>query len=162
MQTTQLDLSGASKNIETNLSLDLPDGVLLIGDQTVAVQIEVVPIEDSRPIAFRQVEVVGLSPGLQAQLSPTTVDVILAGPLPVLNSLEPSDVHIRIDLTGKTVGTYQLTPAIILPDGVTLQSILPGTVEVIISRGTGEMYVPTLTILPLTTSTPTLTPTLAP
>jgi YbbR domain-containing protein len=131
----------------------------LIGDQTVYVQIEIIPIEDSRQVSFRQVEVVGLSPGLSAQLSPTTVDVILAGPLPVLNSLQPSDVHVRIDLTGLTVGTYKLTPTIIVVEqGVTVQSILPGTVEVTITKETATTPMPTPTPTPTSTPTPKLTP----
>lgn len=154
VETTPLDLSGASNNIETHLSLNLPAGVMLIGDQTVSVQIEIVPIEDSRQVSFRQVEVIGLGPGLQAQLSPTTLDVILAGPLPVLNSLQPSDVLVRIDLTGLNIGTYQLIPTVnVAGQGVTVQSILPGTVEVIITKGTGATLTPT----PTSTHTPTPT-----
>ena len=165
VETVPLDLSGASNNIDTHLTLDLPGGVLLIGDQTVSVQIEIVPIEDSRQVSFRQVEVIGLSPGLSAQLSPTTVDVILNGPLPVLNSLQPSDVHVRIDLTGLTVGTYQLTPiVVVVGQGVTVQSILPGTVEVTIIKGTSATptptptSTPTPTLKPLPTFTPSITP----
>ncbi len=165
VETTPLDLSGASNNIETHLSLDLPGGILLIGDQTVAVLIEIVPIEDSRQVSFRQVEVIGLSPGLSAQLSPTTMDVILAGPLPVLNSLQPSDVHVRIDLTGLSVGTYQLIPVVMVTQpGVTVQSILPGTVEVTISKESAtpptSTSTPTLTLTP--TPRPTPVPTLVP
>jgi YbbR domain-containing protein len=163
VETSPLDLSGASSNIETHLSLNLPSGVMLIGDQTVSVQIEIVPIEDSRQVSFRQVEVIGLGSGLQAQLSPTTLDVILAGPLPVLNSLQPSDVLVRIDLTGLNIGTYQLTPTVnVAGQGVTVQSILPGTVEVIITRGTGATATPkptpTLTPTPTFTLTPWPTP----
>jgi len=139
VETTTLDISGASSNIVTQLSLTLPSGVLLIGDQSVSVQIEIVPIEDSRPVAFRQVEVIGLGSGLKADISPSTVDVILAGPLPVLNSLQPADVHVRVDLTGLTAGTYQLIPAVMVTDqGVTVQSILPGTVEVTIAKETAH------------------------
>jgi YbbR domain-containing protein len=135
VETTPLDLSGASNNIEKNLSLNLPAGVMLIGDQTVSVQIEIVPIEGSLTVAFRPVEVVGLGTGLKYQLSPATVDVILSGPLPVLDSLSPSDVHVRLDLTGLASGSYQLTPNVsIAKQDVTLQSILPGTVEVVISK----------------------------
>jgi YbbR domain-containing protein len=159
VETTPLDLSGASTNFETHLSLNLPSGVLLIGAQTVSVQIEIVPIEDSRQVSFRQVEVVGLGRGLKAQLSPGTVDVILGGPLPVLNSLLPSDVHVRIDLTGLTIGTSQLTPAVIVAgQGVTVQSILPGTIEVIITKDTGSTSTPTPTRTPTPTPTPTQTP----
>ena len=157
VQTAALDLSGASKSINTHLSLDLPEGVLLIGDQTVSVQIEIAPIEDSRQVSFRPVELIGLSPGLQAVLSPTTVDVILAGPLPVLNSLQLSDVHVQVDLTGLTIGTYQLIPTItVVEDGVTVQSILPGMVEVVISKG--KSVTPTLTVTLAVTPTPTPTP----
>lgn len=149
VETSMLDLSGASKNIETRLSLDLPGGVTLIGDQTVAVQIEIVAVEDSRPIAFRLVDVIGLSPGLKAELSPITVDVIIAGPLPVLNSLQPEDVQVQLDLTDLTVGTYQLTPTVIVTgEGVTVQSILPSTVEVIITKETGTTPTATATLAP--------------
>lgn len=135
VETALLDLSGASSNIETKLSLNLPGGVTLIGDQTVNVQIEIVPIEGSLTVSFRPVDMVGLAPDLKAQLSPTTVDVILSGPLPVLDSLSPSDVSIQVDLTGLTTGTYQLTPQVnVAKQGVTVQSILPGTVEVVISK----------------------------
>ena len=130
---------------------------MLIGDQTVSVQIEIAPIEDSRQVSFRPVELIGLSPGLQAVLSPTTVDVILAGPLPVLNSLQLSDVHVQVDLTGLTIGTYQLIPTItVVEDGVTVQSILPGMVEVVISKG--KSATPTLTVTLTVTPTPTPTP----
>jgi len=156
VETSKLDLSGVSSNIVTQLALILPKGVLLIGDQTVSVQIEVVPIEDSRPIAFRQVEVIGLATGLKADFSPTTVDVILAGPLPVLNSLQPSDVHVRVDLSNLAAGTYQLIPAVVVAEqGVSVQSILPGTVEVTISKGTAATPSATLA----TTTTPSATPT---
>jgi YbbR domain-containing protein len=165
VETVPLDISGASSNIDTHLTLNLPGEVLLIGNQTVSVQIEIVPIEDSRQVSFRQVEVIGLSPGLSAQLSPTTVDVILAGPLPVLNALQPSDVHVRIDLTGLIIGTYQLTPiVIVVGEGVTVQSILPGTVEVTITKeiATTPTFTPTSTPTPTLRPMPTPTPTKTP
>ena len=165
VETAMLDLSGASSNIATQLSLNLPSGVLLIGDQTVSVQIDVVPIEDSRPVAFRQVEVIGLQTGLKADISPTTVDVILAGPLPVLNSLQPEDVHVRVDLSNLAPGTYQLIPDVVVAEqGVSVQSILPGTVEVTISKETavtpsGTPFSLTPFATPVGTGTPSATPT---
>jgi hypothetical protein len=65
------------------------------------------------------------------------VDVILAGPVPELDSLDPSDVTIEVDLTGLTIGTYQLIPTVtVAKPGLTVQSILPGTVEVVIEKAT--------------------------
>jgi len=159
VETSTLDLSGVSNNIATQLSLNLPSGVLLIGSQTVSVQIEVVPIEDSRPVAFRQVEVIGLGDGLKCDISPTTVDVILTGPLAVLNSLQPDDVHVLLDLSGLAAGTYQLIPAVtVVEQGVTVQSILPGTVEVTITKGIATRPATTLATSPTSTSATTPTP----
>jgi len=72
---------------------------------------------------------------LSASLSPQTVDIIISGPLPVLDSLAISDVHVQVDLTGLTPGTYQLIPKVsLVQQKVKVESILPGTVEVIITN----------------------------
>lgn len=134
VETSSLDLSGAVMDIEKQLGIILPPGVTLIGEQSVLVKVGVAPIESSRTISYRPVEMIGLTTGLFAHLSPQTVDIILSGPLPVLESLSISDVTVQVDLTGLPAGTYQLTPRVsIVQQGVTVESILPGTVEVVIS-----------------------------
>jgi YbbR domain-containing protein len=134
VETMPLNLSGASENIQTQLSLNLPSNVTVVGEQTVLVQVEIVPLENSLTIAYRPIEVVGLPGSLRAHLSPQTVDVILSGPAAILNTLTASDVNIQLDLTGLAPGTYYLTPGVtIAKQGLTVESILPGTVEVIIT-----------------------------
>jgi YbbR domain-containing protein len=134
VETSSLDLSGAKEDIEKQLGIILPPGVTLIGEQSVMVKVGIAPIESSRYISYRPVEIIGLAPGLTAHLSPLTVDIILSGPLPVLESMVSSDVNVQVDLTGLTPGTYQLTPKVSNgQQNVTVESILPGTVEVIIT-----------------------------
>jgi len=134
VETTSLDLSGASENIEIRLGLLLPADVTLLGEQTVLVEVGISPIEDSLTMAYRPVEVTGLAPGLKAQVSPLTVDVILSGPIPALESLKPSEVRVSIDASGYGVGTYQLIPIVTISvDNVIVQSILPSTVQVTIT-----------------------------
>jgi YbbR domain-containing protein len=134
VETSSLDLSGAKADIEKQLGIALPPGVTLIGEQSVTVRVGIAPIESSRTISFRPVEMIGLAKGLVAHLSPQTVDVIISGPLPVLDSLAIGDIHVQMDLTGLAPGTYQLTPKVsIVAQNVTVESILPGTVEVIIA-----------------------------
>ena len=136
VETSSLDLSGAQADIQKQLGIILPPGVTLIGDQFVMVKVGIAPIESSLPLAYLPVEMVGLATGLQAHLSPITVDIILSGPLPVLDSLTPSsDVHVQVDLTGLLPGTYQLTPKVtLLQQNLIVESILPGTVEVVIAK----------------------------
>jgi hypothetical protein len=66
------------------------------------------------------------------------VDVIVSGPLPVLDKLQSPDVKVTVNVTDLGPGTYQLKPeAKPSNSNVLVQSILPSTVEVVISvRGT--------------------------
>ena len=72
--------------------------------------------------------------GLTSQIFPQTVDVIISGPLPVLETLTAQDVTVTVDVTGQEIGTYQLEPKVDTPSNVFLESILPGTVEVVLSH----------------------------
>jgi YbbR domain-containing protein len=133
VETSYLDLISAKEDIEKQLGITLPPGVTLIGEQSVLVKVGIAPIESSRTVLYRPVEVVGLASGLRASLSPQTVDVILSGPLPALDSLAISDVQVQVDLTGLPAGTYQLTPKVSPLLNIIVESIIPSTVEVIIA-----------------------------
>jgi YbbR domain-containing protein len=119
----------------------------------VLVQVSIAAIESSLAVSL-PVEVIGLTPGLLASISPSTVDVILSGPVPVLDGLEPTDIRLLVDLTGYEPGTYQLIPVVdFLPSQVQKVSILPSTVEVTISLA--PTPTPTSTPTPTTGGTPT-------
>jgi YbbR domain-containing protein len=108
------------------------------------VQVGITAIEDSLTVGFRPVEVTGLATGLHAQVSPVTVDVIVSGPIPALESLSSSEVRVSVDAAGRGPGTYQLTPIVtITVDGIIVQSILPSTVQVTITGTTTPMPTPT-------------------
>jgi hypothetical protein len=76
----------------------------------------------------------GLHEGFGAQVFPQTVDVIISGPLPVLDALASQDITVAVNAAGLGAGTYQLTPEVkVLVENVLVESILPGTVEVVIA-----------------------------
>jgi YbbR domain-containing protein len=134
VETETLDIGGAVDDIETVLALNLPEGISVIGDNRVLVMVGVAALEGSVTVS-KEVETIGLLPGLEAQVSPAQVDIIIAGPIPDLENLTPVDVRAVIDLAGLEPGTYQLQPIIeILPESIYLQSISPETVEVIIQE----------------------------
>ena len=139
IETETLNLQDAKEAISTRLALLLPENISIVGAQTVQVTVEVSPIQTSVTLLNQPINVIGLGDGLAAQVSPQTVDVIISGPLPVLDALTPQDIIINIDVTGLEAGTYQLTPTIkILVENVLVESILPGAVEVVLSiPGTG-------------------------
>jgi YbbR domain-containing protein len=133
VETQPLDLQAAKDNLSLRVPLNLPGGVSAVGDQTVVIQAGISPIQSSLTLSSQRVEITGLAEDMNAQVSPATMDVILAGPLPVLNALSRQDVHVTVDLTGLGAGSYQLTPSVqILASNVTVESLLPGRVEVVI------------------------------
>jgi YbbR domain-containing protein len=134
VETQPLELQSAKEDISTRVSLNLPAGISIVGEQTVLVQAGVSPIESSVTLAGEKVEIVNLGEGLTAQVSPSTVDVIVSGPLPLLDTLTRQDVRVTVDLTGLQPGTYQLTAAVqVLISDVVVESILPNTMEVVIA-----------------------------
>jgi YbbR domain-containing protein len=134
VETQPLELQGVNDNLATRLSLNLPQGVSIVGEQTVLIQAGVSPLESSLTLSGEKVEVVGLDPDMSAQISPATVDVILSGPLPLLDTLTRQDVRVTVDVSGLDAGAHQLTPKVeILISNVNVESLLPGTVEVILT-----------------------------
>lgn len=156
VETTSLDLTGAKDDLDLRLPLNLPPGVLVVGEQTVAVQVGIAAIEGSLTLTNMKVNVVGLEDGLKADISPAEVDVFLSGPIPVLDRLNPRNVRVILDLTGETSGTYQRVPDVLVDDpDVNVESIIPGSVEVILS-GTpkkGKTLTATPTVMPTQTIT---------
>jgi len=145
VETQALDLRNAKENLSARVALNLPPGVSIIGEQTVLIQVGVSPIESSVTLASEKVEIVGLGANLGAQVSPTTVDVIVSGPLPLLDALTRQDVRVTVDLSGMEVGAHQITPKVeILTSDIVVKSILPNTIEVVIAVSGA----PTITPLP--------------
>jgi YbbR domain-containing protein len=168
VKTQALDLTGASDDIVVRLPLALPEGVSVEGEPSVQVQVNIAAIESSQT-EQRQLEFQGLGPGLSATASPDTVVVLVSGPLPVLDRLKQEDVRVILDVTGLEPGTYSLTPEVsLLPEQLRAESVLPATIEVVITVGVTPSVTPTNTVTPtapptvVPTRRPTLTPTATP
>ncbi len=143
VQTEPVNLDGAEETVERQVLLNIPQGFSLVGEQSVLVQVSIEPIETSITIS-RELEFQGLETGTAAEAFPASVQVILTGPLPILEQLRPEDVRVVLNLFDLGVGTHQVSPeALDLPRGVRVQTFLPDTIEVQISTSTGATPTPT-------------------
>jgi len=134
VETQPLNLQDRKEDISTRLSLDLPENITIVGAQTVQVQVIISPIQTSLTLLNQPINVNGIAEGLSAQVFPQAVDVIISGPLPVLDALSSQNITVSVDATGLEAGVYQLTPQVkVLVENVSVESILPGTVEVVIA-----------------------------
>ena len=133
VETLPLDITEASGDVERRLALDLPEGISLVEEQSVLVQVSVSPIVRTLTI-IRTIETSNLAPALFAQLSPETISIILSGPLPTINAMGTDDVRVIVDLLDLEPGTHQVAPVVIIaPTDVDQESIFPTLIEVIIS-----------------------------
>ena len=132
VETNPLDLTGLSDDVDIRANLSLPEGVSLAGEESVLVRLSIAAREGSLPISL-PIEAVGLSPEYQATFSPDAVDVLLSGPLPILNNLNPAGIRVSVNLTGLEPGEYQVEPVVdLLPSQVNLAFIVPETIAVLI------------------------------
>lgn len=153
VETVPIDVTGATTDLSKRAVLSLPEGVSVLNNEGVTVQISVTPLLGGQTVR-RKIVVQNLKRGQTATISPDSVEVILSGPLPSLQNLAADDVQVVIDVTGLAVGTHQLKPrAIAVPGALRVQNIVPDTIQVTLA----DLSTPT----PAFTPTPTITPTLA-
>lgn len=129
IETEPIDVEGAQADIVVRPALNVPENVAVVSGQQVEVKVLIEPIQSSLTVEIAP-ELQGLEPGLTATVSPETVEVILSGPLPLLETLKEGDVRVVLDLFELPSETHQIQPQIVVPEGVTAQSINPATVQV--------------------------------
>ena len=153
IETEPLDITGADDDIEALLSLVLPEGVSVVEDDKVLVQVNIAAIEGSITISL-PVTVIGLLPTYSAEVSPDTVDVILSGPIPELGAITTTDIRAVVDVDGLELGTHQVEVDVdVLLEGVWVETVLPATVEVTIELAITPT--PTISFSPTLEVTPT-------
>jgi YbbR domain-containing protein len=135
VETTPINLNGASEDMEIRVTLNLPEGINVVGSQNVTVQIGIDPIQSSLSYSDIPIRFEGLSADSKATVSPKTVDVFLSGPLSSLEELDPSNIIVVINLSERGPGTYQLTPEVLLENSeLNVDAIIPNTLEVTITN----------------------------
>jgi YbbR domain-containing protein len=154
VETSPVDLTGAKDNLDVRVTLNLPEGISVVGDKTVSVTVGVSAIEGSISLNDIPVQVINLNPEFGAELSPKNVNIILSGPLPLLDRIKPGDIRVIIDLQNVTTGKYQLVPRVELTiSDLRVESVLPGSIEVVVGPPGTATPVP-LTQLPATRTPP--------
>jgi YbbR domain-containing protein len=137
LDTEPIDVNSAENDVIQRVALALPEGVLVLGEgagaEGILVQISIQPLLGGQTI-HSELKLERLRFDLKATASPTAVDIILSGPLPALQKLQPEDVQVVLNLLGLGRGTHKVTPEVVIPQGLGLEvkSIVPDIVEVTI------------------------------
>lgn len=134
LETYPVDVEGARSRISERVAIVFPDDVSPLEDvRSVQALIEISPVLSGQTVQLTPV-VQGLGRGLEATFSPSTVEVILSGPLSELEALESGDVQVLLDLSNYGAGTHFVHLAVEKPESLQVQAVLPDQVEVVISE----------------------------
>jgi YbbR domain-containing protein len=136
VETIPINLNAANQDFEIRVSLNLPEGINVVGSQNVTVQIGIEPIQGSISFTNVPIQLEGLQEDLSVEFSPETVDIFLSGPIPILDELDQNEILVLIDLSDRGPGTYQLAPDVLIDnDQINVDVILPNSIEVTITEG---------------------------
>jgi YbbR domain-containing protein len=98
----------------------------------------------------------GLGPNYTWTPIPGRVKAQLTGSAEQLRQLRATDVRVVVDLTDLVPGFYRLTPLVLLPTGVKLDTITPETIDVSIRLQVTPIGTRTITATATITGAPTL------
>lgn len=134
---TNIDVTGLTDDVIVEVTLNLPPGVIPIDQEPIEALVSIAAQPGSRAVVAR-VRTIGLEEGLAVELAPEEIEVILSGPLPVLDALDVNrDITVTLDLTNLTIGTYQVEPKVEVRQGeIVIESFFPAVIEVSIIRAT--------------------------
>lgn len=138
LETQNIDISGVNSDLEKEVLLKIPDGIALQQRESNKIKIQISFSENSiSKTVTPKVEPQNLAPNLKFD-SPNSSDikVTLSGRASIISAIDPKNVVLNIDFSGKVAGTFSvpLVTNMINPiDGVTISSVSPASVFVAIS-----------------------------
>ncbi len=89
-----------------------------------------------RTFQAETVHLVG-SPQKGADVLPKAVDVTVTGPTSVISRLTDANLTVEVDMAGLAPGRHSVSPTLVAPAGVALDSTQPARVTVIVPAGGG-------------------------
>lgn len=127
-----VSVAGARSDLVRSVQIPLPPGISYVDRDRATVTVTITPAAGSRRTTLA-VEVLNVAPGRVGRVQGSgSVDVILDGPLPVLNAMAASELRATADAGGASTGTLVLQVNVKTPDGVTVKSVQPASVTVTI------------------------------
>ena len=132
VSTQSVSLNGQNASFSKNIAIELPDGISVIGGNTVTVNIDIEAYYQST-FTYDSIQIRNIPSGLSCDLSSfSKLSITLQGNKDVLDSIKADDITVFIDLAGLTKGTHSVTIQYTVPNGVTVKTISMKQVSVVL------------------------------
>jgi YbbR domain-containing protein len=130
--TSPVTITGATSDVTSTVTLELPDGVQALGTATVTVTVTLRPVTASRSFEAGLI-LVGARADREYELSTDRVLVTIGGSIADLDRLSGSALSLTLDVTGLDAGSHEVSVSANLQTGLTLIGVSPDSIVVTIS-----------------------------
>ena len=145
VRTDPIDISDFDENatqtiIERQVGLQLPADITPSRSDRVTVTLEIRTQDSSRTVKIAPT-VVGLQPGLRVAANgivPSTIDVLLAGPIVELREIETESIIAELDMEGLGAGVHEVPVQVQDVGNLTAESVIPEAVTVTVEEEQGD------------------------
>lgn len=135
LKTLPVDVTNLNATVTRTVGLDLPSGLSVVDRNSVQVEVTVQPVQGTAVVQVAP-RLTGTPPGFTAVTSPASLEVVVRGEGPALQSVSATTVVATVPLEGRSIGSFPIEPQITVPQGLTVVSVTPPRVQVTLSTGT--------------------------
>ena len=125
--TEILDIQDAMVDVKRTLKIQQYDGITTVpsspNEVDVLVRIKEKTIEKS--LIFRNIDMVNIPQNVDADLESASYEIVIRGPVTVMDSIDEEAVRLYVDLSDISRGEHRLKIMADIPAGVELVSIEP-------------------------------------
>lgn len=170
IDTGEVSIENTTDDVVNRVPLILPPGFSIETDEdanqeqsrSVLVTVEISAFTGGLSVQ-RGIVAQGVNQDLNYVINPNEVEILVRGPIPLLQNLGESDITVLIDLFSLDAGVHRLEPSIITSDQLTVGSIIPDIIEVTLTEKSTEITPTTaITSTLVSTATDTITATAVP
>jgi YbbR domain-containing protein len=132
VDTAPIPMTGVSADLTISVGLDLPTGILAVGEDRFSVTVTLRPVTATRTFSAG-VRLIGAGRGLSYELDADRILLTIGGSVADLDRLSGTALVVDLDVTGLGPGSETVPVRLDLPNGATLVSASPSTVGVTIT-----------------------------
>jgi YbbR domain-containing protein len=129
------DLSNARADISRTTKVTAGNGYSLVGTSEVEVKAVIQPLRTTEVLPIG-IAAQGVPQGLEARMTPGSVEVTISGMVPALSALKPGDIAAVVNLAGVPQGSQSLPIRLSAPGSVSIDAVNPAIVTVTLAPPT--------------------------
>ena len=144
LETESLSVDAVSSVVVQYVKIVIPQGLSLIQQQTARVRVSVSHLQTSQVVRVAP-RVINVDPKLRVTGGPAYIEVVLQGPAPIMQGIHVDSLVVTVDANGLGEGAFSVKPVIVTPPAVSVASVQPESVGLVLAPAKVATPTPTST-----------------